>query len=216
MHEDSSDSRVDPLVSIGVPCYGRPEKLLRILQQIECQSYSNIAVIVSDNCHPSLESSLIAIRFAEKDPRFTVYRQSENIGPFANHDFVFEKCTSEFFMWLADDDEINSTYVEECVSVLLANPNVALVGGAGHRYKNGAFWYDYERWDSVGVPVFARLRSLIDIAFVQHWKFEHYWCGLFRKSHAATMLSRDFKAVLFHFFVLRKLFLLPMFHRQFS
>lgn len=40
----------NPLVSIGIPTYNRPQRLRKTLAGITCQTYSNLEIIVSNNC----------------------------------------------------------------------------------------------------------------------------------------------------------------------
>ena len=39
-----------PLVSVGIPTYNRPEGLRRTLECITKQTYKNLEIIVSNNC----------------------------------------------------------------------------------------------------------------------------------------------------------------------
>ena len=40
----------NPLVTVGIPTYNRPAGLERTLECIRQQSYTNLEIIVSDNC----------------------------------------------------------------------------------------------------------------------------------------------------------------------
>lgn len=93
-----------PLVSVGIPCYNRPEGLRRTLECIIGQTYLNLEIIVSDNCSPDPEVERVGRGFANKDLRVQYYRQNMNDGPMPNFQFVLEKATGEYFMWAADDD----------------------------------------------------------------------------------------------------------------
>ncbi|WP_292389770.1 glycosyltransferase family 2 protein [Methanosarcina sp. UBA5] len=101
-----------PLVSVGIPCYNRPEGLRRTLECITGQTYKNLEIIVSDNCSPDQEVERVGRDFASKDSRIQYYRQKENIGTMPNFQFVLEKTTGEYFMWAADDDEWQPKYIE--------------------------------------------------------------------------------------------------------
>jgi glycosyltransferase involved in cell wall biosynthesis len=107
---------VNPVVSVGIPTYNRPDGLRRTLQCITEQTYKNLEIIVADNCSPGPETEAVVNEFMAKDARIRYYRHEENYGWVFNFKFVYEKATGEYFMWAADDDEMSSTFV----SALLA------------------------------------------------------------------------------------------------
>ncbi|NES25900.1 MAG: glycosyltransferase family 2 protein, partial [Symploca sp. SIO3E6] len=98
-----------PLVSIGIPTYNRPQGLRRALESIVKQTYQNLEIIVSDNCssetETETETEMIVQEFMAKDGRIQYFRQEENIGLFYNKKFLFEASHGEYFTWLCDDDE---------------------------------------------------------------------------------------------------------------
>lgn len=189
-----------PLVSIGVPTYGRPAELKRLLTQLVNQSYKNIEVIVGENSHPDLAGFEIAKSFEELDSRFRAIRHNTNIGPGPNHDLLKDLASGDFFMWLGDDDEVDEDYVLECMNVIGDDDSVSLVGGVGHRHLEGKWWYDYLPFTTVGLSTAQRLDRVSSFAFTKHWAFEHYHYGIFRKSRARGVTSKFPKSVLLHFF----------------
>ncbi len=119
-----------PLVTIGIPTYNRPQGLRRALESIIKQTYQNLEIIVSDNCsaetetETETETEMIAREFMEQDERIQYVRQEENIGLFYNKKFLFEVSHGEYFTWLCDDDERSPEYIEVCVEEF-GKPNVS-------------------------------------------------------------------------------------------
>jgi len=119
-----------PLVSIGIPTYNRPQGLRRALESIIKQTYQNLEIIVSDNCsaeketEAETETEMIVREFIAKDPRIQYVRQEENIGLFYNKKFLFEASHGEYFTWLCDDDERSPEYIEVCLEEF-CKPNVS-------------------------------------------------------------------------------------------
>lgn len=111
-----------PLVSVGIPTYNRPEGLRRTLECITKQTYANLEIIVSDNCSPGDEVERVVREFQEKDGRILFFKQKENYGPMNNFKFVLEKATGEYFMWAADDDIWKPFFINDLVDVLRKNP----------------------------------------------------------------------------------------------
>ncbi|MGQ0828888.1 MAG: glycosyltransferase family 2 protein [Bacteroidota bacterium] len=121
---------MNSLVSVGIPTYNRPEGLKRSLEQISAQTYTNLEIIVSDNCSNNKEVKEIVEEFVRKDPRVKYYRQTSNIGLTLNFKFVLQKATGEYFMWASDDDEWHPTFIETCLN------NIGNAGSAmQHNFK---------------------------------------------------------------------------------
>jgi glycosyltransferase involved in cell wall biosynthesis len=104
----------EPLVSVGIPTFNRPEGLRRTLRCICGQTYSNLEIIVSDNASPGRETEMVVEEFSRIDPRIKYFRQAANIGPMENFRFVLANASGEYFMWAADDDEWDARFIEVC------------------------------------------------------------------------------------------------------
>lgn len=112
-----------PLVSVGIPTYNRPEGLRRTLECITKQTYTNLEIIVSDNCSPSPEVEAIVCEYMRNDNRIRYFRHERNKGAGFNFQFVLEKATGEYFMWAADDDQWEKNFIENCLNEIMINGN---------------------------------------------------------------------------------------------
>jgi glycosyltransferase involved in cell wall biosynthesis len=110
------NSNNQPLVSVGIPTYNRPEGLRRTLECITGQTYKNLEIIVSDNCSQGEETENIVKEFMSKDSRIQYFYQEKNGGPLFNFNFVLQKATGKYFMWAADDDEWELFFIESCIN----------------------------------------------------------------------------------------------------
>jgi hypothetical protein len=106
-----------PLVSIGIPTYNRPQRLKNTLSSLVKQTYSNLEIIISDNCSPGQETEQVVREFMEQDSRIKYFRQEQNVGMFYNFKFAFDVSEGEYFAWAADDDARSENYIEECLRV---------------------------------------------------------------------------------------------------
>ena len=113
------DNKIYPLISIGLPTFNRPEGLKKALMQLCNQTYSNIEIIISDNCSPNLQVQEIANSFNKSDLRVKYFRQTKNIGMFDNFRFVLNKSSGKYFMWASDDDEFDKFCIEKLQLLLL-------------------------------------------------------------------------------------------------
>jgi glycosyltransferase involved in cell wall biosynthesis len=104
-----------PLVSIGIPTYNRPLGLRRILEDITHQTYTNLEIIISDNCSTDSETAHIAHEFMAQDARIRYVRQASNIGIFNNYQFLLQQAQGEYFAWVSDDDFRHPDYIAACI-----------------------------------------------------------------------------------------------------
>lgn len=120
------DYKVKPKVSIGIPTYKRPDTLRRTLRSIAIQRFSDIEVIIGDNDVSSTESAKVVEDFHDLIPNLTYRRHEQNIGGSANFMYCLNAAIGDYFMWLADDDEIcGDHYVAALVTLLDRHPDAA-------------------------------------------------------------------------------------------
>jgi glycosyltransferase involved in cell wall biosynthesis len=118
-----SSQILEPLVSVIIPTYNRPEYLKQAITSALNQTYQNIEIIVSDNCSPENPQTLVA---SFQDPRIRFWRHPENVGMLANQLHAFKMAKGKYFASLHDDDLWNQDFLAKLVPTLEANPNVIL------------------------------------------------------------------------------------------
>jgi len=118
-----------PRVTIGMPTYRRAHTIRRALSSIAQQTYRNFALIISDNAGNDPETLKAVREFASDLPDVVLVAQSENLGALPNLNFLLATAETEYFMWLADDDEITPNYLEELVGLLDGDPSIVTAMG---------------------------------------------------------------------------------------
>lgn len=111
-------------VTIAIPTYNRPEKLRRALRSIEVQSYKPSDVIISDNATPGSEVDKVVDEFRGSISNIRFIKQEINVGPAENFFYCLRSSSSDYFMWLADDDEISPSCLKELVYMIETIPNI--------------------------------------------------------------------------------------------
>jgi glycosyltransferase involved in cell wall biosynthesis len=115
-----------PLVTVGIPTFNRPEGLARTLALICSQTYRNLEIIVSDNASSDPAVREVAGNFTKRDARVRYDRHRENLGAWANFSSLVPKGNGDFFMWAADDDRWEPFFIECCLEGLRADSALAV------------------------------------------------------------------------------------------
>lgn len=114
-----------PRVTIGLPVYNGQNYLAETMESLLAQTCTDFELVISDNASTD-RTETICREYAVRDERIRYYRQEENVGASANYNRVFELARGVYFKWAAHDDLLAPTYLERCVAVLDADPDVVL------------------------------------------------------------------------------------------
>jgi len=121
-------SPASPLVSICVPTFNRSRYLSSLLEslavQLEAFPYT-YELVIADNASPDDTGAVVA-RFAEQLP-IRYIRHDENIGCFANVQFVMMQAAGRYVIYLSDDDCLLGEPVAATIARMEADPGVAVV-----------------------------------------------------------------------------------------
>ena len=124
MAEQANINKI-PKVSIGMPVYNGEKYIREALDSLLAQTFTDFELIISDNCSTD-GTSHICKEYTNKDSRVRYIRQSTNIGPNANFEFVLQEASGEFFMWAAHDDRWNGVFLEKLVTTLINDQKCGL------------------------------------------------------------------------------------------
>jgi glycosyltransferase involved in cell wall biosynthesis len=121
-------------VTIALPTFNRAHMLARAIDSVRGQTYGYWELIISDNASTD-GTQMVCERAAARDERITCIRQPVNLGGFGNFNFLSDVGRAPLFMYLADDDWLGESFLERCVAVLEARPDVVLACGALRVYE---------------------------------------------------------------------------------
>jgi len=108
-----------------MPTYDGQRYIREALESLLGQDYPNLEIVVSDNCSTD-DTVKVVESIAVTDRRIRLIRQPANIGAPANFNLLFRASDAEFFMWAADDDRWEPTYVSSCMRALTAMPTAVM------------------------------------------------------------------------------------------
>ncbi len=124
-----------PLVTIGMPTYNRPIELEKAIISAINQTYTNLEILISDNCSTEELVDNLCKKYCSIDKRIKYVRQIQNFGPGKNYEYVFKNASGKYHIYLADDDWLSENYIEECVEFLEQNEGYAIAFGQMNFYN---------------------------------------------------------------------------------
>src|SRR5689334_8065990 len=116
-----------PFLSVVIPTYNRQESLLRTLDALERQTFPAErfeVVVVSDG---STDGTPDAVR-ARTDPYRLRMLEQANSGPSVARNYGARSACGEVIVYVDDDIEPVSTFLEEHAKAHEAEPNLVLIG----------------------------------------------------------------------------------------
>lgn len=116
----------NPLISIGVPTRNREKFLRRTIEKLQNQTYKNLEIIISDN-NSSDDTNKFCETIANIDSRIKYFKQDKELNPWENFNYTLEKANGNFFMWNADDDYFEESFIEEALKVYQENQDCSVV-----------------------------------------------------------------------------------------
>ncbi len=105
-------------ITVGIPTHKRPKLLLRSLNSLLKDRHSNIKIVVSIDGIDETYNDYLEVEKKFSGKKIEFYYHKKNIGSLKNFLFLRDRCSTEYFMWLADDDEINLLTIEKLHSIL--------------------------------------------------------------------------------------------------
>lgn len=175
-----------PLVSIVITNYNRQNTIARAISSALLQDYSNLEIIISDNC--STDNSHDIISRHVSDNRVRYYRNNENVGMLENFRLCFEeRANGEFITIVNSDDElINTQFISQSIDLVLKYDNIGIVKSQ-HELKTP----DYRKFETF--DTYHEFYSKEEFYTQINFNYDFGWSGIFlnRKKINALNLFRN-------------------------
>lgn len=114
-----------PRLSIALPVYNGERFLAATIESLLGQTFADFELIIADNASTDATEE-IARSFATTDARIRYERAAQNLGAAWNFNRSFHLARGEYFKWAAHDDLHHPLFLQRCIEVLDANPDVIL------------------------------------------------------------------------------------------
>lgn len=115
-----------PLVSVGLPVYNAAPYLEHGIASIREQDFQDWELFISDNGSTDGTWEVIC-EHMKADSRIRAERSEVNHGQRWNLNRVFDAARGQYFMWQADHDLRQRTYLSRATAILDSDPECVLV-----------------------------------------------------------------------------------------
>lgn len=164
-------------VTVGIPVYNGAPMLRECLDCLLAQTYQDFIIVIADNASTD-ETPEICAEYAARDGRIQLVRRSKNVGVLPNYKDLIDNCTTEFFMWRADDDYSEPNYIERLIAALddapmaqLAVPRIITRNGPDSYF--GEFAFPMVTGSNVATRVIRRLYLYHASSYYGLWRTEY-------------------------------------------
>lgn len=107
--------KMEELVSVIIPVYNADERIEKACDSVLNQSYSNIEVIIIDDCSSDNSFNIIK-NMSKKDKRIKAYKNEINLGVSQTRNLGIEMAKGKFIAFLDSDDIWKKDKLEKQIS----------------------------------------------------------------------------------------------------
>lgn len=116
-----------PLITIGIPTYGRDDVLVRTIKDLLSQKTKNIEIIVADQSDRH-KSSTVEFFKSNKDERLKVFNIYPPSSPAARN-FIINKARADIVLFVDDDIRVGKDFVDNHLKTYDIHEDVSFVAG---------------------------------------------------------------------------------------
>lgn len=113
-------------VSIVLASYNRSHMVEKAVRSCLAQTYTNIELIVVDDCSKDNSAEVIN-SLCKEDRRIKFIQNKENLKLPSTLNIGFKHATGDFFTWTSDDNLFEADAIETMVNILNKEPKIGLV-----------------------------------------------------------------------------------------
>ena len=124
----------EPILSICIPTYNRPQTFRRMLENLLPQLNSSMEIIIRDDSTNLKTKNIFKELIKGHSVKFSYYK-GKKIGLDAANLFLLEKSNGEFLWWLSDDDILIEGGIKKVISLIKNHKNLNFIW-ANFGYEN--------------------------------------------------------------------------------
>ena len=135
MNIDNEVKQQKDLISVIIPAYKSEKYIGKCLESVVNQSYSNLEIIVINDCSPdNLES--IVIEYKKNEPRIKYFKNDVNKGVGYSRNKGIDNATGKYIYFLDSDDYIFPNCIEELYNAISEDDSFSCTT-TGYKNING-------------------------------------------------------------------------------
>lgn len=128
------------LVSVIIPTYNRAEMVCKCIDSILKSTYSNLEIIVVDNCSTDLTVKLLKENYSE-DSRIRIINLSENLMAAGGRNEGIKNARGDYLLFVDNDNIVYPDMIELLVKEMECDENIGLVGPLSiNKYYGDTIW----------------------------------------------------------------------------
>lgn len=149
------DAKTPPLVTIWIPVYNGADLVWRAIESAIHQNYKNLEILVFDDCSTD-NTKEVVVRYTQKDSRVRYYNSGSRLGFRQSLPTIYKNAKGDFTLFLAHDDWLSRDYVEECMQIFDANPDMGVVTGRNFSVVERSGVISLEREADISSGIYTR------------------------------------------------------------
>jgi len=169
-----------PTVSIVIPAYNPGKDIIKCLDSLKAQTYTDFeAIIIDDGSTDGSEK--ICDQYASEDPRFRVIHK-QNAGVSAARNQAMDLAQGQWVTFIDSDDWVDPEYLENMVESARNTPEADVVVNTKITI-NEAQPRQWKRADSKHFESYDRAAN----AMIRDYVPNAMWCYMIKKTHLADL-----------------------------
>lgn len=157
--------KISPKISIVVPLYNTPKKLLQeLVDSVKNQSYSNWELCLSDGAGDNTNLSKYLAKISSEDKRIKVTNIGKQLRISDNTNEAIKISTGDYISFLDHDDKLAFNALYECVDAINKYPNVELI------------YTDEDKFDARGRHFMPHFKSDFNIDMLRSTNYICHFC----------------------------------------
>ena len=171
-----------PKVSVGLPIYNGEKTVVRALDHILAQNYTNYELLISDNTSTDNTEAICRV-YEQKHTSIKYFKRDHNYGISNNFNFVAMQAKGEYFIWMHDDDYWKPEFLETLVNELDSKPEIGLSMCAIQRININGDKHDLIRFTNNDDPYYMsplRLMNQIAGGWANKKRYHLFMFSMFR------------------------------------
>jgi glycosyltransferase involved in cell wall biosynthesis len=120
--------KLDPLVSIFLPCFNHSKYVGKAIECALNQNYKNIEIVIGDDGSTDGSDEII-LQYANKFPKTIIpIISSKNLGINNNFNNILKQCKGKYIVFTSADDLLFENKIDVQVEYMEGNTDIALCG----------------------------------------------------------------------------------------